>query len=322
MQKLNESARGVFIISVTPFTERGDIDYQSADRLIEFYLACGVDGMTILGMMGEAQKLTAGESIAFARHVLKRVAGRVPVVVGVSSPGFAAMAELTAAVMESGAAGVMVAPPATLKADADIIRYYTTVAAAIGADVPFVLQDYPQSTGVVIAPSVILEIVKTLPSCVMLKHEEWPGLAKIAALRAAEARGDVRRISILVGNGGITLPEELRRGADGAMTGFSFPEMMVDVCRVHAAGDLDRAADLFDAYLPLARYELQPGLGVAIRKHILAGRGAIASPTLRKPAPSLSTEDQADIARLIERQARRLKELGGKAIAGGGAMTG
>lgn len=310
MQKLNESARGVFVISVTPFTERGDIDYQSADRLVEFYLARGIDGMTILGMMGEAQKLTSGESIAFARHVLKRVGGRIPVIVGTSSPGLAAMAELTAAVMESGAAGVMVAPPSTLKTDADITRYYTAVAATIGSDVPFVLQDYPQSTGVVIAPSVIVEIVRTLPSCVMLKHEEWPGLAKIAALRAASARGDIRRISILVGNGAIMLPEELRRDADGAMTGFSFPEMMVDVCRAHAAGNPDRAADLFDAYLPLARYELQPGLGVAIRKYILAARGILASPALRRPAPMLSADDRTDIDRLIARQTRRLNELG------------
>jgi 4-hydroxy-tetrahydrodipicolinate synthase len=310
MKRLDESAKGVFVISVTPFTESGDIDFQSTDRLIEFYLGGGVSGITILGMMGEAQKLTTGEAAAFAGHVLKRVAGRAPVIVGVSSPGFAAMAELTAAAMDAGAAGVMVAPPAALKTDADIVRYYTMAAKAIGAGVPFALQDYPQSTGVVIAPSVIIDIVKALPGCVMLKHEEWPGLAKIAALRAASARGDIRRISILVGNGGIMLPEELRRGADGAMTGFSYPEMMVEVCRAHVAGNPERAADLFDAYLPLARYELQPAIGLAIRKHILAKRGAIACPALRKPAPALSPDDLADIDRLIERQTRRLRELG------------
>jgi 4-hydroxy-tetrahydrodipicolinate synthase len=310
MKKLDESARDVFIIAVTPFTDNGEIDYPSVDRMVEFYLERGVVGMTILGMMGEAQKLTAGESVAVARHVLKRVGDRVPVVVGVSSPGFAAMRELTAAVMEAGAAGVMVAPPSTLKTDADIVRYYTNVVAAIGAEVPFVLQDYPQSTGVIIAPSVINEIVKRLPSCVMLKHEDWPGLAKIAEVRAASQRGDTRRISILVGNGAIMLPEELRRGVDGAMTGFSYPEMMVEVCRAHFAGNPDRAADLFDAYLPLARYELQPGLGMAIRKHVLAQRGAIASPAMRKPAPLLSADDKAEIGRLMERQARRLKELG------------
>ena len=310
MKKLDESARDVFIIAVTPFTDNGEIDYASVDRMVEFYLERGVVGMTILGMMGEAQKLTAAESVAVARHVLKRVGDRVPVVVGVSSPGFAAMGELTAAVMDAGAAGVMVAPPSTLKTDADIVRYYTNVVAAIGAEVPFVLQDYPQSTGVIIAPSVIVEIVNRLPSCVMLKHEDWPGLAKIAEVRAASQRGDTRRISILVGNGAIMLPEELRRGADGAMTGFSYPEMMVEVCRAHAAGQLDRAADIFDAYLPLARYELQPGLGMAIRKHVLAKRGAIASPALRKPAPLLTPDDTAEIERLLERQARRLKELG------------
>jgi 4-hydroxy-tetrahydrodipicolinate synthase len=309
MKKLDESARDVFIIAVTPFTDNGEIDYASVDRMVEFYLERGVVGMTILGMMGEAQKLTAAESVAVARHVLKRVGDRVPVVVGVSSPGFAAMGELTAAVMDAGAAGVMVAPPSTLKTDADIVRYYTNVVAAIGAEVPFVLQDYPQSTGVIIAPSVIVEIVNRLPSCVMLKHEDWPGLAKIAEVRAASQRGDTRRISILVGNGAIMLPEELRRGADGAMTGFSYPEMMVEVCRAHAAGQLDRAADIFDAYLPLARYELQPGLGMAIRKHVLAKRGAIASPAMRKPAPLLSADDKAEIGRLMERQARRLKEL-------------
>jgi 4-hydroxy-tetrahydrodipicolinate synthase len=129
-------------------------------------------------------------------------------------------------------------------------------------------------------------------------------------VRATSERGETRRISILVGNGAIMLPEELRRGADGAMTGFSYPEMMVEVCRAHFAGKLDRAADLFDAYLPLARYELQPGLGMAIRKYVLAKRGAIASPALRRPAPLLTPDEMAEVERLMERQARRLKELG------------
>ncbi len=121
----------------------------------------------------------------------------------------------------------------------------------------------------------------------MLKHEDCPGLAKLSAIRAASARGEVARVSILTGNGGgLFLPEELRRGADGAMTGFAYPEMMVGVCRAHAAGDVERAHDLFDAYLPLARYEQQPGIGLAVRKHIMAERGVIAAPRFASPAPS------------------------------------
>jgi 4-hydroxy-tetrahydrodipicolinate synthase len=307
MPTLNETASGVYVIAVTPFTDSGDLDFVSTDRLVDFYLDCGVTGITVLGMMGEAPKLTADESLAFTRHVLRRVRDAVPIVVGVSSPGFAAMGELARGVRGEGAAGVMVAPSASLRTDAQIIDYFDGVAETL-REAPWVLQDFPLSTNVQIAPGVIAEIVRRQPSCVMLKHEDWPGLGKITALRDAMAKG-LRRISILVGNGGLFLPEELGRGADGAMTGFAFPEMMVQVCRLAAAGEVDRAADLFDAYLPLVRYEQQPGAGLAVRKYVLAKRGLIASPALRKPGKPLSNPEVAEIERLMARQARRLAEL-------------
>jgi 4-hydroxy-tetrahydrodipicolinate synthase len=157
---------------------------------------------------------------------------------------------------------------------------------------------------------VILRIIKNAPNCVMLKHEDCPGLAKMSAYRAASDKGEVQRFSILTGNGGgLFLPEELSRGADGAMTGFAYPEMMVDVVRAHAAGDTERAHDLFDAYLPLSRYEQQAGIGLAVRKHLLAQRGVIASATIRKPGPKLSAADLADIDRLVRRQTHRLAAL-------------
>ena len=309
MALLDETADGVYVIAVTPFTETGALDLDSTDRMVDFYLEKGATGLTVLGMMGEAPKLTADESRIFVRRVLKRVDGRVPVVAGVSAAGFAAMAELSESVMGDGAAGVMVAPPSNLRTDDQILSYYAMVAETLGAKTPFVLQDFPLVTQVQITSAVILKIVANHPTCVMLKHEDWPGLAKISALRAASDKGG-RRISILVGNGGMFLPEELSRGADGAMTGFAYPEMMVDVWKAHAAGNVERAHDLFDAYLPLARYEQQPGLGLAIRKYTLAKRGAIASATLRKPGGALSKADIADIERLIARQERRLKEIG------------
>ena len=305
MTRLDEHARGVFLISITPFRDDGTLDLEGTGRLVEFYLARGAAGLTILGMMGEASKLSAAESVAFTREVVRRVGGRVPVVVGVSSPGFAAMRELAQESMDAGAAGVMVAPTANLRTDDSILGYFHAVAEALG-DAPFVLQDFPQANGVQISPGVLLRIVRELPSCVMIKHEDWPGLNKISALRA----GQERRVSILTGNGGVFLPEELRRGADGAMTGFAYPEMMDAVVRAHTAGDLERAADVFDAYLPLARYEQQPGPGLAARKYLLAKRGAIASAAQRRPAVALSKADVDDIEMLIGRQERRLAALG------------
>lgn len=308
MTLLNENAAGVYVIAVTPFADNGALDLESTDRMVDFYLDKGATGLTVLGMMGEAPKLTASESSDFVKRVLARVAGRLPVVVGVSAPGFAPMRELSESVMGEGAAGVMVAPPSHLRTDDQIYSYYEMVAETLGAT-PFVLQDFPLVTNVQISAAVILRIIKALPTCVMLKHEDWPGLAKITALRQASERGDVRRISILVGNGGMFLPEEMGRGADGAMTGFAYPEMMVDVAAAHAAGNVERAHDLFDAYLPLARYEQQPGLGLTIRKYTLAKRGAIASGALRKPGGKLSSADIADIERLVARQERRLRDI-------------
>ncbi len=106
--------------------------------------------------------------------------------------------------------------------------------------------------------------------------------------------------------GGLFLPFELARGADGAMTGFAFPEVIVDVCRLVAEGRSEAALDLFDLYLPLIRYEQQPGIGLVVRKWILHRRGALASPRVRPPAPPLTAETRGEIERLLDRLARRL----------------
>jgi 4-hydroxy-tetrahydrodipicolinate synthase len=310
LSQFNAQATGVYLITVTPFTDSGALDLESSDRMVDFCLDCGVTGLTVLGIMGEASKLTAEESTLFVKQVLARVAGRVPVVVGASSAGFAPMRELTDSVMSLGAAGVMVAPPSTLRTDEQILAYFEMVSQTLGAAVPWVLQDHPVATGVQMSTAVIKQIIKNSPSCVMLKHEDCPGLTKLSSIRAASASGELRRVSILTGNGGgLFLPEELTRGADGAMTGFAYPEMMVDVCRAHAAGEIERAHDIFDAYLPLARYEQQSGIGLAVRKHLLAERGVIKSAAIRKPGPKLSAQDLADITRLSARQARRLAEI-------------
>jgi 4-hydroxy-tetrahydrodipicolinate synthase len=302
---LDETASGVFTIAVTPFLPDGALDHASLDSMVDFYEEKGATGLTILGMMGEAGKLSAEESVEVVTRVTARAS--VPVIVGVSAPGLAAIGALARTAMDKGAAGVMVAPAGGLKTDDQILGYFANVAETLGP-IPWVLQDFPLVTGVELSPSVCLRIFERHTSCVMLKHEAWPGLDKISTLRRAEADG-ARRVSILCGNGAQFLLEEMIRGADGAMTGFAYPEMMAEVVRLMQAGDEARARDLFDAYLPLIRYESQPGLGLAIRKHTLARRGAIAHATARKPSPTLSPETIAEIDILIARQEARLATL-------------
>jgi len=307
MPLLTEAAKGVYVIAVTPFLDNGDIDWTSVDHMVDFYEEKGVTGLTILGQLGEAPKMAASESREIARRVIARA--KVPVVVGVTAPGLAAMRELSDSVMEMGAAGVMVAPPWTTRTDDQAYAFYASVGEALGKT-PWVLQDYPLTTNVTIPPKVIDRIIRDVPTCVMVKHEDWPGLNKITALRASSEKGETRRVSILCGNGGLFLPEEMGRGADGAMTGFCYPEMLTGVVENHAKGDVERAHDIFDAYLPLARYEQQQGIGLAVRKYVLAKRGVISSGALRKPGAALSPKDIADVERLLARQAKRVAEIG------------
>lgn len=301
--RLDHTAAGVYPIAPTAFHPDGRIDEASTDRLIETYLAAGATGVTVLGIMGEAPKLEPEESLAIATRFIRGMKN-LPVIVGVSAPGFAAMRSLARASMERGAAGVMIAPIPSLRTDDQITGYYRQAIEAIGDDIPFVIQDYPLTLSVQMTPKVIRQIVQDHPSCVMLKHEDWPGLEKITALRGFQADGSMREISILTGNGGLFLDFEMERGADGAMTGYAFPEMLVDVVRFQKAGNRDAAHDLFDAHLPLLRYEQQQGVGLAVRKYTMMKRGILASDAQRKPGASLSAKAKAEVDYMLARLAR------------------
>jgi 4-hydroxy-tetrahydrodipicolinate synthase len=300
---LDSQARGVYPIAPTPFHSDGRIDFDSIDRLTDFYLAAGATGLTVLGIMGEAPKLDQAESLAVATRFIRR-APQLPVVVGVSAPGFAAINSLAQAAMQAGAAGVMIAPPNSLRTDDQIVTYFQQANEAIGGAIPWVLQDYPLTLSVIMTPTVIRRIVMENDSCVMLKHEDWPGLEKISTLRAFQKDGSLRPLSILCGNGGLFLDFETERGADGAMTGYAFPDMLADVVRLSQTGERHPAHDLFDAHLPLLRYEQQQGVGLAVRKYVMMRRGMIASDAQRKPASTLTATARAEVEYLLTRLAR------------------
>ena len=306
--RLDETATGVYIVSATPFTDDGSLDLESARRLADFYIDKGVSGITILGMMGEAPKLSPQESEELLNCMLTHVDGRVPVIVGVSSAGLDNLLHLSRLSMDKGAAGVMIAPVTGLGTEQKIYTYFNQVFTALGDDIPVCYQDYPFATRSEISVSLFNRLVAEFDQLVLLKHEDWPGLNKITQMRETSAAQGIRRVSILVGNGGLYLPQELQRGADGAMTGFAYPEMLVEVVNLHQLGEMDRAEDLFDTYLPLIRHEQQPGFGLALRKEILHRRGVIASPKVRAPGPILSATDHRELTRLIKRLEKRIKD--------------
>ena len=299
MPKLSD-AQGVYIVTQTPFGPQGELDLDSIDSLVDFYLEHGADGFTVLGVAGEAAKLTPREAEQVAERFIRRAQGR-PVIVGVSQPSLAQLVSLTGRAMELGASGVMIAPPTGLRTEEELLNYFGAVFQHIG-DVPTVLQDFPFSTGVWMSVASMLRLVETHAQIQLIKEEDLPSLGKIERLRASTGR----RVAILTGNNGIYLPLELARGIDGPMAGFSHPEMLSQVWRLHRQGDREAAHDLFDAYLPLLSHENQSQWGVAVRKEILQRRGAIRCAAMRQPGPRLGSRDQADIDLLLRRLAARL----------------
>jgi 4-hydroxy-tetrahydrodipicolinate synthase len=300
---LSES-KGFYVVAQTTFDDRGALDLASLDSLIDFYLRHGVDGFTVLGVAGEASKLTPDEALIVATRYIQGASGK-PVIVGVSNPSLAQLADLTSAVMDRGAAGVMIAPPGGQKTEEELLAYFAAVYARIG-NVPTVLQDFPFSTGLWMSVPSILRLIENHPQIQLIKEEDLPSLQKITRLRQSQGR----RVAILTGNNAMYLPLELARGIDGPMAGFSHPEMLAGVYRLFTEGRVEEAHDMFNRYLPLLSYEAQGFWGVAARKEVFRRRGAIKHATMRVPGPKLTKEDHADLDLLVRRVEKAVAEAG------------
>jgi 4-hydroxy-tetrahydrodipicolinate synthase len=292
---------GVYTVVPTPFDDAGKLDVESLRRLVEFLVDAGVDGLVVLGVMGEAPKLLTGERAAVIEAALDAARG-CPVVVGASHPSVAGARSLTAAAAASGAAAVLMAPPRLDRmADDDaFVAFFTEVAeGAEGERVPIVLQDHPGSTGVQLSPALIGRLAREIGGLTAVKLEDPPTPVKVSRIRE-QAPED---FMIFGGLGGVFLLEELGRGASGTMTGFAFPEVLLQIHRDHARGARDEAADRFYRYLPLIRFEFQEAIGLAIRKRIYRLRGLIASEHLRAPATPLDAETFEELDDLLRRLA-------------------
>ncbi len=285
----------VWNIVPTPFADDGQLDVASLATLTDFVIDRGVDGMTILGVLGEAAKLTDAERLSVIEGVMSRAAGRVPVCVGVSAPSTARAIGYALEAQDRGAHSVMLAPPQLARPnDAAVRAHYLAVADAI--EVPVVVQDHPASSGVWMSVELLLDLAAASPRLRVIKLEDEPTPPKAGRLLAADPT-----LRVLGGLGGEMLIEELRRGCVGTMTGFGYPELLVDIVRRYGSGDHEGATLAFHRACPLIRFENQAGLNLPIRKLIYQRRGAITHARVRAPGPALDPGTIADLDDLLAR---------------------
>lgn len=286
---------GVFSVLPTPFTTSGDVDSESLTRVVDIFLADGVNGFTALGVTSEVARLTDAERDAVLDAVLAHVNGRVPVVAGTTADGLRTCIEFTRRACRAGAAAVMISPPRMPKINSDAVaRHFAEVASAV--DVPIIVQDYPPISGYTMEAALLARIARDVPAARTIKLEDPPTPFKTARILEQAKALD---LAIFGGLGGVFLLEELMAGAAGAMTGFAFPAILVQIVTLFRAGKIDEAADVFYRKVPLMRFEFQEGIGMAIRKEVLKRRGAIASADIRPPGGRLDESTRTALDRVL-----------------------
>ncbi len=286
---------GVFSVLPTPFHENGDLDMDSMRRVVDLFIGGGVNGLTALGVTGEVARLNERERQTVLETVLQHVAGRVPVVVGATADGLRTCIEYTRNAKAAGAAAVMISPPRMAKLNSDaVVRHFAGVADAV--EIEMVVQDFPPISGFTMEPGLLARIAREIPRARTIKLEDPPTPFKTS--RILEAAKDIQ-VRIFGGLGGVFLLEELMAGATGAMTGFAYPEILVEIVKAYRAGDVDGAADVFYRNVALMRFEFQEGIGMAIRKEVLRRRGALDSSAIRAPGAKLDAATTAALDRIL-----------------------
>jgi 4-hydroxy-tetrahydrodipicolinate synthase len=286
-------ARGVHSVLATPFAADESLDERSLRTLVDYYVSSGVAGVLVLGVLGEADKLTDDERERVQTVALLHAGGRVQVVVGVTHASSVVTRARAQAAERAGASAVMVAPPAGSAAGPTLREHFRRV--GDGLSIPVVVQDHPASSGVRLPVEFLAGLADDLPPGSAVKLEEPPTAAKTSALRTAAPR-----LPVFGGLGGTALLLELAAGTEGTMTGFALPHLIVEIVEAHQVGDRDRARSVFEAALPLLVFEAQPVAGLGLRKEILRRVGAIADATVRQPAPRVDEQSAAALDELLE----------------------
>jgi len=280
--------QGIYNILVTPLTKEGEVDETSLRNLVDFQISTGIEGLTIVAILGEGQKLTDSEWAQVVDVVIDQAKDRVPVIVTVTHQSTKIVVDRIKQATEAGAAGIMAAPPMNLKNLDAVGDFYRIVGEA--SSLPVVVQDEPATTGVIMPASFLANTGHSI-----IKLEEAPVPQKIT--RILQNNPDMK---IFGGLGAQYFLEELDRGAVGTMTGFSMTEVLVSIYNDYVSGKKEQAAETFFKHIPLIRFEFQVGVGLAIRKEVLRRRGIIASAEIRSPGMRMDAQSQEELTRVLD----------------------
>ena len=288
-----KSIRGVYPIIATPFNEHGEIDEQSMRHIARYVLKAGVHGVAYPAVASEFYALSIAERKDLADVLLVEVNGKVPAVIGISSPTAEMAIDLGKHAAASGADFVLLLPPYVVKDDGQhLLGFYQRVADAVS--IPIILQNAPPPMGAGLSPEAVFNILRKVPQISYVKEENTPCGHRISALLKdppASLKG------VLGGAGGRYVLDEYQRGAIGSMPACELMEIHVAIYNKFMAGDLRGARDLFNRLLPILNF--QAIFRMNMTKEVLKRWGIIQSTYVRVGSLDLDEIDLRELDTLL-----------------------
>ena len=273
---------GLMPAMVTPFDERGEIDLTATEAVVERFIEAGVDGISPLGSTGEASHLTADERKRFAEGLIRIVAGRVPLLIGVGAVGTRETAELARHAEGVGADGLLVVSPYYWKVGEEaLFKHFVTVAQSV--DIPILIYNLPVLTGVELSPSLVVRVARECSNVAGLKDTVteyshiWNVLREVKHVKP--------EFSVLAGFEDLILPSMLA-GGDGSICGLAnvAPDLFVSLVKAVRNGDLSEAAQLHRQVLSLMTLGSLSDTPLGAIKLAMNVLGVPISPNVRGPA--------------------------------------
>ena len=290
---MTEKFRGVFPIVNTPFHDDGSIDFESQLRLVNFLIESGAHGLGLFGNASEGYTLSGSERAELTKRIIAEVKGRVPVIVSTGHTGTDVAVAMSREAENAGADALMVLPPYYLRPDAEgVFHYFRAISDAV--KIPIMVQDAPLMTQVPMGSAFLARMARELEQVRLVKVEAPPTAPKISELH--ELAKD--SLTIFGGLNGQFFIEEMQRGSVGIMPGSDMTDAFVRIWNFFQSGNIKEARAEFTRFLPLMRYELQPGLGVSVMKNNLRDAGIIASTRVRHPTRTLDATGICELKEL------------------------
>ena len=290
---MSKEMSGVFTIPVTPFTENGELDEDSLCRVTEFCVAAGGHGVVAPVNASEFSTLSDDERKTVMKIVVEKVAGRIPVVLGVSGVSTAVAVMFSQYAESIGADAVIAMPPYVQKlATEGLYTYYAAISGAI--DLPIFVQNYGPPIGTPMSSAFVARMAREIEHVEYIKEETPPVTHQVSAV--LELGGEAVK-GVFGGAAGRYMLDEMRRGAIGTMPACDITDLHVEIWSLYQRGEEEAARLLFNQILPLLNMEAQ--FGVLLYKEVLKRRGVIRSAYVRNPSAKLDSYDHMELDEIL-----------------------